>query len=62
MMLSMAKRISIVLGKYLPISKITQLQAELLKGESGEAMTSKEYASSFMKKCQAYLQQTKLQP
>ena len=42
-------------------TKVARLQAELRKGESGKTMTSEEYASSFMKKRQAYLQQTDLQ-
>jgi len=42
-------------------TKVARLQSELLKGESGETMTSDEYASSFMKKRQEYLQQAVLQ-
>ena len=38
--------------------KVSRLQAELLKGELGGAMTSDEYKASFMKKREAYLQQT----
>lgn len=42
-------------------TKLVHLQAELKKGEQGKTMTNDEYASSFIKKRQAYLQQAKLQ-